>query len=250
MRYEIWGLVGPLSWPLWFLVLAVLSRWLGQRRTFTVFLAAAFTLQLMLGMPVVGRFFMAPLENRYPIPVIEVPPIHILVLTGAEKLPQSKIYGRPTLTDASERLSEAVVLASRFPQARVVLVGGVRWNDMRDIDVGLKFLTEMGVARQRILLIDHTTDTCGNAAGITRLKVQSAQMVLITSALHMPRAMACFAKVGLQPVPYPVDFRSSGTAIFSPGSATTYSNLDFAIHEWIGLIWYRMSGRIDFIFAQ
>jgi uncharacterized SAM-binding protein YcdF (DUF218 family) len=247
MRYEIWGLVGPLSWPLWSLVLAMIARLCRHRRTSAVCLGGALILQLVIGMPVVVRLLMAPLENHYPMPVISTLPTHLVVLAGAEKLRQSKIQDRPTLTDASERLSEAVVLASRFPDAQIILVGGVRWRGLRDIDVGVKYMREMGVAPQRIRWIDNTTDTCTNAAGVARLKLQAAELVLITSAMHMPRAMACFTQAGLQPVPYPVDFRSSGTITdgpwFAPGSATTYSNLDFAAHEWTGLIWYRLSGR-------
>jgi len=71
--------------------------------------------------------------------------------------------------------------------------------------------------------------------------------ILVTSATHMPRAVGCFRQAGFPVLPYPVDY------LFAEGGASL-SRLDFggrlgylghAIHEWLGLFAYRLTGRTD-----
>jgi uncharacterized SAM-binding protein YcdF (DUF218 family) len=70
--------------------------------------------------------------------------------------------------------------------------------------------------------------------------------LLVTSAYHMPRAMAAFRAAGFAVQAYPVDWRTRGImdatrpfASLSDGLSRT----DTAIHEWIGLLAYRLSGK-------
>ena len=75
--------------------------------------------------------------------------------------------------------------------------------------------------------------------------------LLVTSALHMPRAVGCFQVVGFQVEPYPVEFRTvrsqPSAGLFSPGSEAL-NDLDRAAKEWIGLIAYRLMGKTDALF--
>jgi uncharacterized SAM-binding protein YcdF (DUF218 family) len=69
--------------------------------------------------------------------------------------------------------------------------------------------------------------------------------VLVTSAMHMPRAMACFRAAGWDVIPQPADYRVVPGA-WNTGSFRIADNLavlDAAVHEWLGLVYYRMSGR-------
>lgn len=69
----------------------------------------------------------------------------------------------------------------------------------------------------------------------------ASPFVLVTSAYHMPRAMAVFAKAGLNAIPYPVDRYALGGGygwfdlIPSAGNLAT---IHVAMHEYIGLAWY------------
>ena len=79
----------------------------------------------------------------------------------------------------------------------------------------------------------------------------SERWLLVTSALHMPRAVGCFRAAGFQVEPYPVEFRTGGPshpfALFATGSAAL-SQFDMAAKEWIGLIAYRLMGKTDALF--
>ena len=75
--------------------------------------------------------------------------------------------------------------------------------------------------------------------------------LLVTSASHMPRAMGVFRKVGFPVEPWPVDYRTVGWSdalrlMESP--AEGLRRLDLAVHEWMGLIAYRLTGRSDDVF--
>jgi uncharacterized SAM-binding protein YcdF (DUF218 family) len=68
--------------------------------------------------------------------------------------------------------------------------------------------------------------------------------VLITSAMHLPRAVGLYRKAGWQVIPYPVDYRSSGRIAFAPSLrfAEELYAFDHAVREWVGLVAYRLLG--------
>jgi uncharacterized SAM-binding protein YcdF (DUF218 family) len=93
-------------------------------------------------------------------------------------------------------------------------------------------------------------DTWENAVN-TRALVTPApgeRWLLVTSAWHMPRAIGCFRQVGFPVTAYPVDFRTRGPADLLRLHGTLvggFEQFELAIKEWVGLVAYRLSGRID-----
>ena len=68
--------------------------------------------------------------------------------------------------------------------------------------------------------------------------------LLLTSAWHMPRAMAVFEKQGWNVTAYPVDFRAGQqTPWLQYHMATGAKKWHTALHELLGLLAYRLSGR-------
>jgi uncharacterized SAM-binding protein YcdF (DUF218 family) len=64
----------------------------------------------------------------------------------------------------------------------------------------------------------------------------------------MPRSIALFEKAGFAVIPWPVDYRTSGregVGFFTDNTADSLQNTTLAIREWIGLVAYWLSGRID-----
>lgn len=253
-NYELWRLLGPTTWPLWLLGLACLcflprdpgGRWSRWARGLTV---AAFALFISFAVLPVGYMLIRPLETRFALVRLNAAPQDIVVLTGSEALAQSEFAARPEFTEAGERVMEGAMLAHRFPQARLWIVGGIRLPGSKMSDVAWTALAwrRLGIAPGRMMLVDDTRDTCGNAAGVAARGV--GRMLLVTSASHMPRAMACFRKAGIEPEPNPVDYNLVGPArsIWSSVPANL-RRVDLAMHEWIGLLYYRLSGRTTDLF--
>jgi len=89
-----------------------------------------------------------------------------------------------------------------------------------------------------------TYENAAFAAEILRRKGIS-RLLLVTEAFHMPRAQASFEKQGLTVFPAPCRF-----PVLRPGagsllpSIVSVSDTELAFHEWVGLAWYWVRGRI------
>jgi uncharacterized SAM-binding protein YcdF (DUF218 family) len=79
----------------------------------------------------------------------------------------------------------------------------------------------------------------------------SERWLLVTPAMHMPRAVGCFRAAGFQVEPYPIEFMTRGLssrfALFGTGPVALIQ-FDAAAKEWIGLIAYRLMGKTDTLF--
>jgi uncharacterized SAM-binding protein YcdF (DUF218 family) len=112
-----------------------------------------------------------------------------------------------------------------------------------------KVLAEQGVPPAMIWLEDRSRSTYENAvysAGLLRAK-GIRRIALVTEAQHMLRAEACFRRQGMEVLPAPccyrtLQFHGHWTWFFPDARAIAY-NEDNA-HEWAGLAWYKLSGKI------
>lgn len=74
------------------------------------------------------------------------------------------------------------------------------------------------------------------AAGIHRI-------LLVTDAMHMPRAKRVFEQAGLDAVPAPTIFISAGPRTFDDFLPNGLRDASYALHEWLGLAWYSVRHR-------
>ena len=67
------------------------------------------------------------------------------------------------------------------------------------------------------------------------------RVLLVTSAFHMPRAQAQFARAGFEVMPYPVDFRTEAgrrpSLLDWLPQASALEDSSLALREWIGRAW-------------
>ena len=110
-------------------------------------------------------------------------------------------------------------------------------------------LVQLGVAAERIELESVARNTYENAV----LSYEAAKpkpgetWLLVTSAIHMPRAVGCFRRAGWTIVPYPVDYHTATTIATAPGLllADHLMLVNGAAKEWLGLAAYYVLGRSD-----
>ena len=113
-----------------------------------------------------------------------------------------------------------------------------------------RLLGALGVARERLILENKSRDTYENAV-FSKQMVQpkpGETWLLVTSAFHMPRSMGLFRAAGFDVVPWPTDYRTTGqegVSLFADNSDDAVNNATIAIREWIGLVAYWLTGRID-----
>lgn len=243
-RAETWLLVG--------LALACLSLWRGRIGFAKVLILIEFVATLGLTIFPWGSALIAPLERRYPAhpPLDQVDTI--IVLGGDEDLPPYRRWGGVQVNAAGERLIEGLALSRRFPRAKLVYTGGLgKLGATSGQDDPSQMMFEawvnLGVAPERILLERASRNTAENAA-MTRDMIKPAPgqvHLLVTSAAHMPRAMASFERAGWTGVvAWPVDYRSGP----SPWSAAWALDdhlavLNSALREYVGLLAYKLAGQ-------
>lgn len=199
----------------------------------------------------VGALALRPLEERYAVPDLAVAPDGIVVLGGYLDAVQPADRSYLALAEAGERLTAAAELALRFPEARLVIAGNpVGPERISSAELSAALLERYGIARGRMVLEDRSTSTYENAIHTLERAAPEAsgRYVLVTSAFHMPRAMATFRAAGWpEMVPYPVDHRAgpTGPGGLVPGPADGLALADLAAREWTALLAYRARGRTD-----
>ena len=161
----------------------------------------------------------------------------IIVLGGSELEGLSEIYDQPQLNSRGDRLTTFLLLAERYPNARLVHTG------RRESKAAGALILGAGIESTRITFEDQSRNTCESATLMGELIAPQPNetWLLVTSGFHMPRAVGCFRAVDWGVVPYPADFRS-GPNPFRPNVVRNLENLDLATHEWLGLAYYRLRG--------
>lgn len=253
MRWALWSALGPLTWPFWALAaaaLATLGAGAAARRWASRLTWLALLLALLVFVLPTGFLLIRPLEARLP-PTAPPPggPTDIVMLAGGERLGLSARRGGLELGEHGERVLAAAQEAWRWPAARLWAVGGAtsRSGGPADVTWIRSAWLELGVAGERIATIDDTSDTCENAQAIARRATPGARILLVTSAFHMPRAVACLRAQGIEPWRVALDHQAwpggGGLAGFDTDWLFNARRLNLALHEWVGLGWYWFTGR-------
>jgi uncharacterized SAM-binding protein YcdF (DUF218 family) len=204
----------------------------------------------------IGAALTLPLEMRFPPwkPTKDAP-TGMIILGGVINEQVSVAHGQISLNDAAERLTSAVALAREYPNARIVFSGGNAQllGGRPEGDFALRFLEQLGVARERIIIENQSRNTAENASYCKRLIAPKPdeRWLLITSAMHMPRAVGAFRNVGFPVEPYPVDYQLAGWhALWSGLGSGGVTRTDLAVHEWLGLFAYWITGRVPVFFPE
>jgi uncharacterized SAM-binding protein YcdF (DUF218 family) len=168
-----------------------------------------------VSMALLGR-----LENRYS-PLLDTKGVGgaqtIVLLTGAAwhdpQVPSTSQVGETTAC----RLAEAVRLFHLIPGAKLMVSGGsldFKRGDKPVSEIVGDMANSMGIPRERILLETQSTTTYENCVEVQKI-LGDKPFILVTSASHLPRAIAVFEKLGVSPIPAPADFRAIRSAPFS-----------------------------------
>ena len=248
----------PLIWnPLGIAVLLlVLAKVVRERlsKVFQIAYGAALLLLIILGCPRVEEWLTSSLESQYADQSIERYPEGqaIVVLGGAIHSP-NLVHRASGLIDPSDRLLLAFRLYRAGKAPLLILSGG---NDPETGEVAAQseattmrlLLEEWGIQKASILAEERSTNTHENALFCRQLLAPRgiSRILLVTSALHLPRAAAAFRKAGFEVVPAPADFRmgwSRQASLFGwLPDADALANSSRSLREWLGGTIYRLRG--------
>lgn len=211
-KFVIW-LLSPLGTFFCLAGLALLLVWRRRLRSCMALGALALIWLWAWSMPVLSLWLRGTIEDQFPPrPIAAVPQAQALVVLGGGVSPPSGKSVDINLQSAADRVWYAARLFHAGKAPLLILSGGSdperdAYSEARAMAY---FLQDLGVPPEAMVLEEMSRNTRENAAfSATLLKARGIhRILLVTSALHMPRALALFTAQGLQAVPAPTDFEA------------------------------------------
>lgn len=235
------------------LAIASLLLWKKRRLAWGLLLASVGIL-LVLSAPPVSLALARSLEGQFPdVDVAQVAPAQALVVLGGTIRMPSGQHHASGITEPSDRLLKCFRLYRAGKAPLIVCSGG---NNPVGKIAGVppeaegmeQLLEEWGVPQSAIEVENGSINTHENALLSYRLLAPRGitRIILVTSALHMPRAAAAFRKVGFAVTPAPADFHTGwGTPPaferWIP-SVNSIRESERDLREWSGIWVYRWRG--------
>jgi len=254
LPFTVLKLLEPFGMPLGFaclvLALALLLSW---RRPWLsrLFLLLVLVALGGLGTGAVAQRLIAPLEQAYPVPPQNVTAQAAVVLAGTVDVSRSSLE-RVEFYDRPERIIEGAKLVKQGRAEWLVISGGSGdpfLPEASEAEFLAALARDLGVPARFILMERKSRTTHENAVETARLLRERGllKFFLVTTASHLPRAVGCFHKAGLDPIPFPVDYRATPPRITPLSYIPSVSALGlstFALHEYVGYATYRVLGYL------
>ncbi len=238
------------------LVLQLLPR-SHLKKTGRILCFSVFFVFLSLSLFPLGSWALIPLENRFTF----FPPDHvngIIVLGGDEQADISTTRGQPTALDSMRRYVRFADLSKRYPEAKLAFTGGsaaIKGHvHIPESEIARQIMASIGVPTDRMTFERLSRNTQENATFLFEAIEPKADenWLLVTSAFHMPRAMDCFRKAGWNVYAAPTGYFTTGHYTMEDGFRLEHQLhlLTIAVHEYLGLISYKLMGRIDSVWPR
>ena len=152
-------------------------------------------------------------------------------------------------TNAADRLLAGITLIHNDKGKRLILTRGhLPWSlGVPEGEFLAQVAQELGVARDRITLTSQAHNTAQEVDNIMPLLENDESVILVTSAYHMPRALALFRQKEVNVTPFPVDFRSTQRRRIASDllpSAEAFFTISLMSREFLGRAYYWLRAKI------
>ena len=208
----------------------------------------AVSILIICSLPIFSNKLITYLENEYILSDASSAKTAdaIVVLSGMVRTINGKNGLSYEWGEASDRIFAGIELIKKNKAPIMVLTGGkLPWSVGKPEgeylrDVAIKY----GVPNKNILLTENVQNTDQEAKAVAKLlNKEVPNIILVTSAFHMPRAQKVFEAAGIVVSPFPVDFLSGADKTtlmnFIP-SAGAFRDTSFFVRELIGRIYYEL----------
>jgi uncharacterized SAM-binding protein YcdF (DUF218 family) len=236
-----------------FLLLGLVSLvrlWLRKPSPKPVLLTIAFAGLFLVSWPPVDWLLSRPLEGPYWRLRLPRPLVADAIVVPASNVEPARGHFPIALPDTSTyaRCRYAAWLHREVPQVPIVVSGGNRSPKQPPFAHTMaEVLAAEDVPSEQILLEVKSVNTWENAlytAELLRAK-GLRRIILVVDADSMLRAELCFRKQGLEVIAAPIRHRSVSFTLsgLTPSWRALRRN-EVMLHEVIGLVWYKLLGRI------
>ncbi|MGV6851232.1 MAG: YdcF family protein [bacterium] len=187
-----------------------------------------------------------------PQKISSLPNADIIVVLGGGINGIAKPRLSPELNDAADRLWYAAKLYKAYKAQWVLLTGGqTPWSGVMSPEAQSmsELIQQWGVAGRALKLEGKSRNTYENAVNSRFLiPIENSHILLVTSAMHMPRAKAAFQKQGFIVTAATTDIQVTQhptTILDYLPSADALALTTQAVKEHLGILYYRSQGWID-----
>jgi uncharacterized SAM-binding protein YcdF (DUF218 family) len=222
------------------------------KRTGLIFGSLSILWLTLISFPFVPSILVRSLEDRFSplLEISQVPKggtIDILVLGGGRSTDQNLSSKGKLTIDSLSRLSEGIRLHRLLPGSHLIFSGMSKGQKYSHAEFLKRTAMAMGVEEKEISLLPASENTRMEAFNFTYKFGTNNTLLLVSDAIHMPRAMLLFRKAGQSPIPAPTNYmiKSEGKKYlkdYGP-SALNISKMGYAMHEIFGLIWAEIGVR-------
>jgi uncharacterized SAM-binding protein YcdF (DUF218 family) len=247
----------PLGLICLLLIVTLGMLWKKSKRTPAV-ISSALLILLLSSNSWMSHWLVQSLEWQN-IPKGELPTADAIVVLGGGT--RSAGYPRPDVdfTDAGDRVWYGASLYRAGKAPKIIVSGGkIDWqgNGNPEAEDLTKLLVKMGVPQTDIIPEGRSLNTRDNAVYTKEILQQNnfKTILLVTSAMHMPRSMAIFKKLDITAIAAPTDYRLSRLELDQPNAQIQAAILALlpneydlslttsALREYIGILVYKLKG--------
>ena len=181
--------------------------WFSKRKGFASFLLTLSLVGIfLLSFQPITTPLLKSTERMYPSFIAPDVPVEYVLVLGNGHVVDDEISPISELSRAAVmRLTEGIHIYRMYPGAKLILSGYSGGTTVSHARMMARVALSLGVNKSDILLLENARDTHEEAIQ-TLNSVGNSNLVLVTSASHMPRAMEEFHNLGLKPTPAPTNY--------------------------------------------
>jgi uncharacterized SAM-binding protein YcdF (DUF218 family) len=230
LKKVISAMVMPLSIGLFLAIIGLILLYSNRLKSAKIFLTFSIVWIALISYVPFSNLLIKPLETSY---------------QKLEKIPTDIKYILLLGGDMENRAWEALHLYNQIPNAKIITSGYAGRANIPEAIKTANILYAIGIKKEDIIIHKEPKDTKEEAIKIKQL-LNEERFFLVTSAYHMPRAMALFQKEGLNPIAAPTDLKiKDSDKAFSVPSGSSLKKTETAWHEYLGTLWAKLRGQID-----
>ncbi len=244
MKKIISALINPASILTLLLFITLICSFFNKRRATIALLCCTLIITYTLSITPTANYLSGTIEHRYHVlKTLPKNARYLVVLSGGDNSsPNTGINAINSITLNRVIAAEALSRTRLEHHPVDIIVSGGR----RDAAAMRTTLISIGFPNQRIIVDNRANDTKDSAKNLKPI-LKHQPFVLVTSALHMPRAMQLFQGQQLKPIAAPTNFISyNRRAIKAANYFPSFSNLSEVSsveHEYLGILWARLRGQ-------
>jgi uncharacterized SAM-binding protein YcdF (DUF218 family) len=240
------------------LLVALFMLW-KRPRTAAIAITLALVILLLSSNAWIPNLLVRSLEWQH-LPPAQLPNAEAIVVLGGATKPALSPRPGADLNEAGDRVIYAAQLYRQNKAPLIILSGGrIDWGDnqgLAESEDMAQVLTSIGVPPEVLIQESESLNTYQNAVNVKKIldNRRIRRILLVTSAMHMPRSFLIFKRQGIEVIPAPTDFLITNTEMKALGHTPKAAILSLlpessnlhkftaAAKEYVGMFVYRLRG--------